>query len=116
MIEKSGQISVETIVQAEKDVLWQRTQDAAEHTRWDLRFTIENFPHVDGWGRETVTFVRTFELGHTRRRFDATMVFSEQRQCVVDYLGTHQHLAADVHLAVDDRGGLHLRTTASRWW
>lgn len=39
VIEMSGQISVESIVQAEKDVLWQRTQDAAEHTRWDLRFT-----------------------------------------------------------------------------
>ncbi len=38
MIEMSGQIHVETIVQAGKDVLWHRTQDAAEHTWWDLRF------------------------------------------------------------------------------
>ena len=84
-------------------------------TGHDIPFTIENFPYVDSWGRETVTFVRTFELGHTRRRFDATMVWSEKRQCVVDYLGTHQHLAADVHLAVDDRGGLHLRTSEQRF-
>lgn len=82
----------------------------------DVPFTIENWPYVDRYGRETVTFVRTFELPGRRRRFDATMVYSEERGCVVDYLGTHQHLAADVHLSVDDRGGLHLRTGEQRFY
>jgi hypothetical protein len=80
----------------------------------DVPFTIENYAYVDRFGRETVTFNRTFELPTHRRRFDATMVWSESRGTVVDYLGTHQHLAADVALRVDDEGGLHLATGAQR--
>jgi hypothetical protein len=86
-----------------------------EHGR-DVPFRIENWPYVDRLGRETVTFLRVFELPGIRRRFDATMVWSEQRGCVVDYLGTHQHLAADVHLRVDEAGGLRLRTGAQRFY
>jgi hypothetical protein len=82
----------------------------------DVPFTIENWPYVDRYGRETVTFVRTFELPHGRRRFDATMIYSETRGRIVDYLGTHQHLAADVELSVDDDGGLRLRTGAQRFY
>lgn len=44
------------------------------------------------------------------------MVYSQARGGVVDYLGTHQHLAADVALSVDDDGGLHLRTGAQRFY
>lgn len=73
----------------------------------NVPFTIENYPYVDGFGRETVTFVRTFEVRPgLRRRFDATMVFDPERQVVVDYLGTHQHVAADLDISVDERGGL----------
>ena len=82
----------------------------------DVPFTIENWPYVDRFGRETVTFVRTFELPLGRRRFDATMIYSEARAGIVDYLGTHQHLAADVELSVDDHGGLRLRTGAQRFY
>lgn len=32
-------IFVETTVHADAGTLWHRTQDAAQHTRWDLRFT-----------------------------------------------------------------------------
>lgn len=85
-------------------------------TGCDIPFQIENWPYVDSHGRETVTFVRTFELPHGRRRFDATMIYSELRGGVVDYLGTHQHLAADVELSVDDAGGLRLRTGAQRFY
>jgi len=31
-------------------------------------------------------------------------------------LGTHQHLAVDIHLSVDDRGGLRLRSAAQRFY
>jgi len=82
----------------------------------DVPFTIENWPYVDRHGRETVTFVRTFQLPAVRRRFDATMIYSERRGRVVDYLGTHQHLAADVELEVDERGGLVLRTDEQRFY
>jgi hypothetical protein len=82
----------------------------------DVPFTIENYAYVDRFGRETVTFNRTFELPGRRRRFDATMIYSESRGTVVDYLGTHQHVAADVRLSVDDRGGLRLRTGEQRFY
>ncbi len=82
----------------------------------NVPFMIENYAYVDRFGRETVTFNRTFELPQRRRRFAATMVFSERRGVVVDYLGTHQHLAADVHLSVEPGGGLRLRTGAQRFY
>src|SRR5262245_29009133 len=69
-----------------------------EHGR-NVPFTIENYAYVDGLGRETVTWIRTFETRRPPRRFDAYMVYSERRGCIVDYLGTHQHLAVDLDLA-----------------
>lgn len=84
-------------------------------TGTDVPFTIENYPYLDGYGRETVTFVRTFEVGQgRRRRFDATMVFDPARELVVDYLGTHQHVAADLDLTVDERGGLRIDSDVMR--
>lgn len=78
-------------------------------------FVIENFPYLDSYGRETVTFVRTFTFpGGRPRRFDATMVHSAERGCIVDYLGTHQHLASDLHLSVDD-GALVIRSGEHRF-
>ncbi|MBP2705967.1 DUF4166 domain-containing protein [Microbispora sp. RL4-1S] len=73
-------------------------------------FTIENYPYVDSYGRETVTFVRTFDLPGRRRRFDATMVYDLEGDGVVDYLGCHQHLAVDLDLRVDELGGLVIRS------
>ncbi|MDI2126478.1 DUF4166 domain-containing protein [Yinghuangia seranimata] len=81
----------------------------------DVPFTIENYPYLDSYGRETVTFVRTFDLPRRRRRFDATMVYSERRDCVVDYLGTHQHLAVDLAFAADRTGGLVIRSGGYRF-
>jgi len=82
-----------------------------------LPFTIENYAYRDGFGRETVTWVRTFRLsGGRTRRFDATMIYSEQRGCIVDYLGSHQHLAVDIHLAVAPNGGLRLRSGEQRFY
>ena len=57
----------------------------------NIPFTIENWAHRDSYGRETVTWLRTFSTGR-RQRFDAYMIYSEQRQRIVDYLGTRQHL------------------------
>ena len=67
----------------------------------DVPFTIENYPYRDPFGRETVTFVREYTVGRRRRRFDATMILVGDR--IVDYLGTHQHLAVDLDLKVDER-------------
>ena len=80
-----------------------------------LPFTIENYPYRDRFGRETVAFVRTYTTKPGRTaRFDATMVLAGGR--VLDYLGTHQHLAVDLDLAVDERGGLVLTSDAQRFY
>jgi hypothetical protein len=79
-------------------------------------FTIENFAYKDSFGRETITWVRTFK-GPRVRRFDATMIFSEKRNKIVDYLGTHQHLAVDIDISVDPKtGGVRIRSGEQRFY
>jgi hypothetical protein len=80
-----------------------------------IPFTIRNFAYIDPFGRETVTWIRNFETRHPRR-FDAYMIYSQQRHCIVDYLGTHQHLAVDIRLSVDQRGGICLRSGSQRFY
>ncbi len=77
-------------------------------------FTIWNAPYRDPFGRETVTFVREYAVGGRPARFDATMIRHGGR--IVDYLGTHQHLAVDLDIRVDDDGGLLLRSGAQRFY
>jgi hypothetical protein len=81
----------------------------------DVPFTIQNYAYRDALGRETVTWVRTFEARRTRR-FDAYMIWSEQRGCIVDYLGTHQHLAVDLDVRVAENGGLRIRSGEQRFY
>lgn len=81
----------------------------------DIPFTIENYAFVDRFGRETVSWIRTFQYRRPRR-FDAYMIYSEARGRIVDYLGTHEHLAVDIDLSVDDEGGLRLRSAAQRFY
>lgn len=80
----------------------------------NVPFTIENYPYRDPLGRETVTFVREYRIRDRLRRFDATMVLNQGR--VLDYLGTHQHLAVDLDLRVGDDGSLHLVSDAQRFY
>ncbi|MES2459682.1 MAG: DUF4166 domain-containing protein [Armatimonadota bacterium] len=82
----------------------------------DVPFTIQNYAYIDRFGRETVTWIRTFRTRKTRR-FDATMIYSAERGRVVDYLGTHQHLAVDIDATVDEAtGGLRLRSGEQRFY
>ncbi|SCE88619.1 protein of unknown function (DUF4166) [Micromonospora viridifaciens] len=82
----------------------------------DIPFTIENWAYTDSYGRPTLTFVRTFDVAaHRRRRFDATMAWSPRRRVLIDYLGTHQHLAVELHLGVDAAGALTIRSGAQRF-
>ncbi|MET8214702.1 DUF4166 domain-containing protein [Streptomyces hirsutus] len=78
-------------------------------------FTIENVPYTDGFGRETVTFVRTFRLPGRPRRFDAQMVLGPRGDRIVDYLGTHQHLATDLRLRAEPDGSLLIRSGEHRF-
>ena len=81
----------------------------------NIPFTVENYAYRDGFGRETVSWIRTFKASK-RRRFDAYMVYSDDRGGVVDYLGSHQHLAVDLEMSVDKRGGLCIRSGAQRFY
>ena len=81
----------------------------------NIPFTVENYAYRDSFGRETVTWIRTFQTRRLRR-FDAYMIHSRQRGRIVDYLGTHQHLAVDIDLSVHERGGLRLRSGEQRFY
>ena len=81
----------------------------------NVPFTIQNYAYRDPLGRETVTWVRTFSTSKVRR-FDAYMIYSEQRGCIIDYLGTHQHLAVELEIQVAENGGLRLRSGAQRFY
>jgi Domain of unknown function (DUF4166) len=95
--------------------MWRRIMFPARGL--DIPFTVENYFYSDSFGRETVTWIRTFRFPQGARRFDAYMIWSEQRGCIVDYLGTHQHLAVDIHLSIDDRTrGLRLRSGEQRFY
>jgi len=82
----------------------------------DVPFTISNYAYRDGFGRETVTWSRRFKLRRRYRSFDATMILSQERGLIIDYLGTHQHLAVDIHMSVDDDGALCLRSGRQRFY
>ncbi len=44
------------------------------------------------------------------------MIYSEGRGKIIDYLGSHQHLAVDIDLSVDEEGGLRLRSGSQRFY
>lgn len=93
---------------------WRRIMFPEQAT--EAPFQIENYAYTDRFGRETVTWLRTFET-RRRRRFDAYMIYGPRRQKIVDYLGTHQHLAVDIDLAPDPKtGGLRLRSGEQRFY
>ncbi len=79
----------------------------------NIPFKIHNYAYKDSFGRETVTWIREFH-NKKPRRFDATMIYSEERKKIVDYLGTHQHLAVDIEMEVAENGGLKLRSGEQR--
>ena len=80
----------------------------------NVPFTVENYPYRDPFGRETVTFVREYRVRRRPSRFDATMILSDGK--VLDYLGTHQHLAVDLDLSVEPDGSLRLRSDSQRFY
>ena len=84
-------------------------------TGHNVPFRIENYAYIDPLGRETVTWIRRFHFPNQTRCFDATMIRSAARQSIVDYLGTHQHVAVDIEMSVTARGGLQLRSGAQRF-
>ncbi|MDF2834990.1 MAG: hypothetical protein K0Q63_630 [Paenibacillus sp.] len=82
----------------------------------NIPFTIENFAYVDRFGRETVTWIRSFKFPNAIRRFDATMIYSRERDRIVDYLGTKQHLAVDLEISAASNGGIRIRSGEQRFY
>jgi len=80
----------------------------------EVPFTIQNYPYLDPMGRETVTFVRDCAVGPKHSRFDANMILVDGR--LVDYLGTHQHLAVDLEMHVEDDGALVITSDEQRFY
>ena len=81
----------------------------------NVPFTIENYAYRDALRPRDGDLAA--HLPHAPHApFDAYMIYSEQRGHVVDYLGTHQHLAVDIDLAVDESGGLRLRSGEQRFY
>lgn len=81
----------------------------------NIPFTIENYAYQDALGRETVSLIRTFQTPQPRR-FDAYMIYSPTRHAIVDYMGTHQHLAVDLTMWANEKGGLCIRSGAQRFY
>lgn len=81
-----------------------------------IPFTIENFAYVDEYGRETVTWIRKFKFRRKIRHFDATMIYSDERKKIVDYLGNKQHLAVDLTVSADPNGGLRIISGDQRFY
>lgn len=80
----------------------------------NIPFTVANYAYLDSFGRETVTWSRRFQMRRCYRSFDATMIHSHERDTIVDYLGTGQHMAVDIACSVDDEGAMCIKTGAQR--
>ena len=80
----------------------------------DVAFDLANYAYVDDLGRETFAFSRRFRIGGSVSKFDDTMIFSERRQRIVNYLGSHQDIAAGLICDVTDAGGLRMRGAGQR--
>ncbi|MCC3374969.1 DUF4166 domain-containing protein [Cohnella sp. REN36] len=81
-----------------------------------IPFTIDNYAYLDEWGRETVTWNRSFRFPNAVHRFEATMIYSGERHRIVDYLGNRQHLAVDLALTVSERGGIRIVSGEQRFY
>ncbi|MBP1990325.1 DUF4166 domain-containing protein [Paenibacillus eucommiae] len=82
----------------------------------NVPFEVENYTYQDTYGREVVTWNRTFRFPNRIRRFDATMIYSEKRGTIVDYLGNHQHLAVDIEVSAANNGGIRIRSGEQRFY
>jgi hypothetical protein len=129
-------IYVEILIGAGADEIWRCSQVPELHERWDLRFSaIDYLPKqaddesqpfrystrigfglkIEGEGESTGTREDSTGLRNTQRP-GAYMIYSERRHRIVDYLGTHQHLAVAIDLRVASNGGLCLRSGAQRFY
>lgn len=91
-------------------VLWAGTSRNLlfPETGTDVSFQVRTVPFNEN-GVESVAYVRWFDVG-PGRRFDAYMRYDEERDCIVDALGTHRTLQTELRLTATPTGGLHIET------
>jgi hypothetical protein len=82
----------------------------------NVPFSIENFAYKDSYGREAVAWIRKFNFEKETTHFDATMVYSHERDKVIDYLGTHHQIIVDINMQVDDNGGFTINSGFQRFF
>lgn len=76
-------------------------------------FTIRNFPHLDPFGRPSLTAVRNFRFDRTERIFEDTTSLTSPAG-LTDYIGRRRNLATDLELTVSDDGRLHMHSPHTR--
>lgn len=79
----------------------------------NVPFQVENYLYRDRFGRETVSWLRSFRMSRLRK-FDEYFIAGDKPKQFKVYVGTHQHLVADMELSVDERGGLRMETGNQR--
>jgi hypothetical protein len=79
----------------------------------NVPFRIECWAYADSHGRETLSLSRSFGVA-SPRRFDEYVVSVPAAPTLIIYVGTHQHLAVHLDVAVSARGGLEFRTGSQR--
>ncbi|WP_149361026.1 DUF4166 domain-containing protein [Lolliginicoccus suaedae] len=88
---------------------------APAHTGYDIPFTVENYAYLDDAGRETYSYVRTFDFGRRTSKMDSVMVPSSIGASVIDYLGAAPDMAVRTQVWVDADGGLRLTSGPPRF-
>ncbi len=66
-----------------------------------------------GHNEISMIWARTFRFPDITRRFDAIMVYSEERECLVDWLGVDGRLEVELHATTEGAG---LRLRSGRQW
>ncbi|WP_408007852.1 DUF4166 domain-containing protein [Pseudalkalibacillus sp. A8] len=76
-----------------------------------IPFKLEKYAFIDPFGRETVSWIRTFHFKNADRHFDATMVYSEKGKGILDYLGNSQASPVGIDLDVTETGGIRMKSS-----
>lgn len=74
----------------------------------NIPFSLQNYAYKDSMGRESVAWLRKFYFPKKVRRFDATMIYSADRNSVIDFLGKDRDLVTAIDMTVTNRGGIKL--------
>ncbi|WDF32432.1 DUF4166 domain-containing protein [Arthrobacter agilis] len=78
----------------------------------DVPFTIDNYPHVDPFGRPALTARRELDFGTAVRIFEDTT--SLQDGVLTDYVGRHRRMATLLTCTASDEGRMRMVSSRTR--